>query len=238
MKESEKDITLDAIKGIKSWPQDDRPREKLQQKGVQALSNTELIAILLRSGSKNKSAIEVAREVLQIAHDDLYALSRLSVKSFMKIKGIGEAKAVTLVAALELGRRRQSAGSEKKEKITKSADAAELLQPLLADLKHEVFVVLFLNNSNKILHQETISKGGTKGTLVDPKIVMRKAIEQDANHIILCHNHPSGSLRPSRADVKLTQKLREGAQWLDIEILDHLIVSSQGFYSFADEGLI
>ncbi len=239
MDESVKVEKLPDRQGIKTWPLDDRPREKLQLKGVEALSNAELIAILLRtSGNRNKTALEVAQELLQIAEGDLYALSRLSVKDCMKIKGIGSAKAVTLVAALELGRRRQSAAPVRKPVIKRSRDAADLLQPRMADLRHEVFVVLYLSTSNKVLHEEKISKGGSKGTMVDPKIVMKVALEQDANNMILCHNHPSGNLKPSKADIRLTQKLIAAAQLLDLKILDHLIVSSQGFYSFADEGLM
>lgn len=225
-------------KGIKSWPQDDRPREKLMLKGVQTLSNAELIAILMRTGGRGKTALGLAQDLLQLTGGDLYALSRLSVKNCMKVKGIGEAKAITLIAAMELGRRRQSASILEKPIIKKSAQAAEIIQPLLADLKYEVFVVLFLNTANKVLHREILSMGGTKGTVVDPKIVMKKALEQDANNLILCHNHPSGNLNPSKADMQLTRKLCDAARLLDINILDHLIVSSQGFYSFADEGLM
>lgn len=224
--------------GIKSWPQDDRPREKLLFKGVQALSNAELIAILLRTGDRSRSALGLAQELLRAVEGDLPALSRLSVKDCMKIKGIGKVKAITLAAALELGRRRQSGDILKKPVIKNSADAAKILQPLLADLNHEIFMVLFLNAANQVLHSETISQGGTKGTVVDPKIVLRKAIEQAASYLVLCHNHPSGNLNPSNQDNMLTKKICEVARLLDIIVLDHLIVSSHGFFSFADQGLI
>ncbi len=224
--------------GIKSWPQDDRPREKLLLKGVQALSNAELLAILLRTGSREKTALGLAQELLQTVGQDLIMLSRLGVKDCMKIPGIGKVKAITLIAALELGRRRQSADLFKRPSIRSSRDAARILQPLFADFRHEVFVVLFLNTANEVMHYEMVSQGGLKGTIVDPKIVMRKALEQDAVSIVLCHNHPSGNLSPSTADRALTKKLYAAARLLDIEILDHLIVSSRGFFSFADEGLI
>lgn len=227
-----------AGKGIKSWPQDDRPREKLLLKGVQALSNAELIAILLRTGDKSRTALALAQELLQTVEGDLLSLSRLSVKDCTKIKGIGKVKAVTLVASLELGRRRQSGDLFKKPVIKKSSDAAQILQPLLADFNHEVFVVLFLNTANQVLHSETISRGGMKGTVVDPKMVLRKAIEQEAANLILCHNHPSGDLKPSKADISLTGKICDAARLLDIIVLDHLIVSSHGFFSFADERLM
>ncbi len=225
-------------KSIKSWPTDDRPREKLLLKGVQALSDAELIAILLRTGDRNRTALALAQELLQSVEGDLFRLSRLSIKDCMKVKGIGKVKAVTLVAALELGRRRQSGNIFKKPVIKSSTDAAKILQPLLADHTHEVFVSLFLNAANEVMHYAIISEGGMKGTVVDPKIVLRKALEQGAANLILCHNHPSGNLKPSKADLHLTNKLRDGARLLDIIVLDHLIVSSHGFFSFADEGLI
>ncbi len=224
--------------GIKSWPQDDRPREKMVLKGVHALSDAELVAILLRTGSKRRTALGLARDLLQIVDHDLIKLSRLGVKEYMRIPGIGEAKAVTLVAALELGRRRQSTNPLTKPSIHGSGDAADILQPLFADHRHEVFVVLFLNAANQVIHYEMISQGGVKGTFVDPRIVMRKALEQDAVNIILCHNHPSGNLKPSAADKALTKKLYAAASLLDIKIMDHLIVSSRGYLSFVDEGLL
>jgi DNA repair protein RadC len=223
---------------IKEWAKDDRPREKLLLKGVAGLSNSELIAILIINGFKEKTAVSLAQEVLKAGRDNLNELSKLSVKDLMKIKGIGEAKAISIVAALELGRRRQAAISREKTVITSSSDVALALQSLLRDYKHEVFAVLFLNRANKVNHFQIISEGGITGTVADPRIIMKKALEEDAVSLILCHNHPSGSLKPSRADEELTNKIKGAAQYFDIKILDHLIVSDDGYFSFADEGIL
>lgn len=224
--------------GIKSWPQDDRPREKLLLKGVQSLSNAELLAILLRTGDQNKTALGLAQDILHTVEHDLITLSRLTVKDYTKIKGIGQVKAITLVAALELGRRRQAGNFLEKPRIRSSGDAAKILQPMFADLRHEIFAVLFLNNSNAVIHYEIISQGGMGGTTVDPKIIMRKALEQDAAKLVLCHNHPSGNLSPSKPDEKITRLLQNAATLFEIKLLDHLIVSAKGYFSFADEGLL
>jgi DNA repair protein RadC len=224
--------------GIKSWAPDDRPREKLLLKGVQALSTAELLAILIRTGNKQDTALGLAQRLLGTVTNDLGDLSRLSVADFTRIKGLGKVKAVTIIAALELGRRRQSGGPVEKRVIHNSSDAARILQPLLADYRHEVFAVVFLNQSNRVNHQEVISTGGITGTVADPKIIMRKALEHDAVKIILCPNHPSGNLRPSKEDVNLTVKLRDAALLLDMRVLDHLIVSTLGYLSFADEDLL
>jgi len=223
---------------IKQWAKDDRPREKLLNKGPAALSNSELIAILINNGSKQKSAVELAQEVLRLGKDNLNELGKMSVRELMKVKGIGEAKAISVVAAMELGRRRQGLGSREKAVITSSADVANYLQTLLRDYKHEVFAVLFLNRSNKINHFQIISEGGITGTVADPRIILKKALEEDAVGLILCHNHPSGSLKPSKADEDLTLKIKEAARYFDIKVLDHLIVSDDGYYSFADEGIL
>jgi DNA repair protein RadC len=223
---------------IKQWAKDDRPREKLLAKGPTVLSNSELIAILINHGTKEKSAVEVAQEVLRLGKDNLNELGKLSVKEFMKIKGIGEAKAISIVAAMELGRRRQATPHREKSVVTSSSDVANYLQTLLRDYKHEVFAVLFLNRSNKINHFQIISEGGITGTVADPRIILKKALEEDAVSIILCHNHPSGSLKPSKADEELTMKIKEAARYFDIKVLDHLIVSDDGYYSFADEGIL
>jgi DNA repair protein RadC len=223
---------------IKQWAKDDRPREKLLAKGPTVLSNSELIAILINHGTKEKSAVEVAQEVLRLGKDNLNELGKLSVKEFMKIKGIGEAKAISIVAAMELGRRRQAAPHREKSIVTSSSDVANYLQTLLKDYKHEVFAVVFLNRSNKINHFQIISEGGITGTVADPRIILKKALEEDAVSIILCHNHPSGSLKPSKADEDLTMKIKEAARYFDIKVLDHLIVSDDGYYSFADEGIL
>lgn len=223
---------------IKQWAKDDRPREKLLLKGSAALSNSELIAILIATGSSNKSALDLAKDVLRLGKDNLNELGKLSVKELMKIKGIGEAKAITLVAAMELGRRRQALASREKPIVSNSNDVANYLQTLLRDYKHEVFAVLFLNRANKINHFQIISEGGITGTVADPKIILKKALEEDAVSLILCHNHPSGSLKPSRADEELTNKIKEAAKYFDIKVLDHLIVSDDGYFSFADEGIL
>jgi DNA repair protein RadC len=223
---------------IKQWAKDDRPREKLLATGAENLSHSELLAILIHNGSKEKSAVDLAKEVLKMGKDNLVELGKISIKELMKIKGIGEAKAVTIAAALELGRRRQAASPLEKPVVSGSSDIAHYLQVKLKDFRHEVFAVLFLNRSNKINHFEIISEGGITGTVADPRIILRKALEQDAVNIILCHNHPSGSLKPSRADEQLTNKIKEAARFFDIVVLDHLIVSEAGYYSFADDGLL
>ncbi|MGB2705088.1 MAG: DNA repair protein RadC [Chitinophagaceae bacterium] len=223
---------------IKQWAKDDRPREKLLLNGAENLSNSELLAILIHNGSKEKTAVDLAKEVLKLGKDNLGELGKLSIKELMKIKGIGEAKAITIAAALELGRRRQAAVPLEKLAVSSSDDIAHFLQAKLKDYRHEVFAVLFLNRANKINHFEIISEGGITGTVADPRVILRKALEEDAVNIILCHNHPSGSLKPSRADEQLTAKIKEAARYLDITVLDHIIVSEDGYYSFADEGLI
>lgn len=223
---------------IKQWAKDDRPREKLLLKGAESLSNSELLAILIHNGSKEKSAVDLAKEVLKLGKDNLNQLGRISIKEMMKIKGIGEAKAITIAAALELGRRRQSASALEKTMIASSRDMAEYLQTKLKDYHHEVFAVIYLNRANKINHFEIISEGGITGTVADPRIILKKALEHNAVNIILSHNHPSGSLKPSRADEQLTLKIKEAARFLDIVVIDHIIVSEAGYYSFADEGLI
>jgi DNA repair protein RadC len=226
------------IYSIKEWAKDDRPREKLLSKSPMALTDTELLAILLNNGNRDKSAIDLAREILQLGRNNLQELGKLSVFDFMSVKGIGEAKAVIITAALELGRRRQAALALETPVVTSSRDVALYLQQLFQDHRHEVFVVLFLNRANKIRHSEIISSGGITGTVADPRIIMKKAIEQEAVALILSHNHPSGNLRPSRADEELTYKIREAAKLLDIKVMDHIIVSTEGYFSFADEGLL
>lgn len=223
---------------IKLWAKDDRPREKLRDKGPMALSNSELIAILIINGTKQKSAVELAQDVIRLGKDSLNELGKLSVKELMKVKGIGEAKAISIVAAMELGRRRQAMASIEKPVVTSSLDVATYLQTKLRDYKHEVFAVVFLNRANKINQFQVISQGGITGTVADPRIILKRALEEDAVSLILCHNHPSGSLKPSKADEELTYKIREAAKFLDIKVLDHLIVSDDGYYSFADEGIL
>ena len=223
---------------IKNWAKDDRPREKLLLKGPETLSDSELLAILIHNGTREKSAVDLAKEILKFGKDNLAELGKLSAKELMKIKGIGEAKAVTIAAALELGRRRQVLLPIQKTVVNSSNEIAAFLQSKLKDLQQEVFAVLFLNQANKINHFEILSKGGITGTVADPKVILKKALEENAVSIILCHNHPSGSIRPSRLDEELTLKIKEAARFLDIKVLDHLIVSDAGYYSFADEGLM
>ncbi|MBP6022288.1 RadC family protein [Ferruginibacter sp.] len=223
---------------IKNWAADDRPREKLLSKGATALSNSELIAILINNGSKDKSAVDLAKEVLKLGRDNLNELGKLTLKDFQQIKGIGEAKAITIAAALELGRRRQAAATLEKPVVKSSADIAQYLKAVLKDFSYEVFAVLFLNRANKINHFEIISRGGITGTVADPRMILKKALEYDAVSLVLSHNHPSGSLKPSRADEELTLKIKEAAKYFDIKILDHIIVSEEGYYSFADEGIL
>ncbi len=223
---------------IKEWAKDDRPREKLLLNGPESLSNSELLAILIHNGTRDKSAVDLAKEVLKIGKDNLSELGKISIKELMKIKGIGEAKAITIASALELGRRRQITEPLDKTLISSSNQIATYLQLKLKDYSHEVFAVLFLNRANKINHFEIISEGGITGTIADPRIILKKALEENAVSIILCHNHPSGSLKPSRADEELTLKIKEAAKYFDITVLDHLIVSDAGYYSFADEGIL
>jgi DNA repair protein RadC len=223
---------------IKQWAKDDKPREKLLLKGAENLSDSELLAILIINGNKEKTAVELAKDVLKLGKNNLPELGKLTVKQLTKIKGIGEAKAITIVAALELGRRRQALASREKSVVTSSNDVATYLQTLLKDHRHEVFAVLFLNRANKINHFEIISEGGMTGTVADPRIILKKALEEDAVSLILCHNHPSGSLKPSKADEELTFKIKEASKYFDIKVLDHIIVSEDGYYSFADEGIL
>jgi len=223
---------------IKQWAKDDRPREKLLLLGAQHLTPSELLAILIQSGTRAKSALDLAQEVLLKAQQNLNEMGKLSPAELMKIKGIGKAKAVIIAAALELGRRRLSVDSLEKSVVTASHDVAEYLRMRLRDLQQEVFVVIFLNRANRIIAMRTISEGGITGTIADPRIILKQALEITAVSIILCHNHPSGSLRPSRADEELTTRIRQAAALLDIRVLDHIIVSEEGYYSFADEGMI
>ncbi|NOT90944.1 RadC family protein [Ferruginibacter sp.] len=223
---------------IKNWAADDRPREKLLHKGSGALSNSELIAILINNGNKDKSAVDLAKDILKLGSDNLNELGKLTLKDFQQIKGIGEAKAITIAAALELGRRRQAAATLDKPVVQSSKDIAQYLKAVLKDFSYEVFAVLFLNRANKINHFEIISRGGITGTVADPRIILKKALEEDATSIILSHNHPSGSLKPSKADEELTQKIKEAARYFDIRVIDHIIVSEEGYYSFADEGIL
>lgn len=223
---------------IKNWSVDERPREKLLSSGASNLSVAELLAILIQNGTNRRSALDLSYDLLRLGKDNLMEIGKLSLRELMKVKGIGKAKAITLLAALELGRRREMAQALDKTLIQSSSDIARFLQARLRDLRHEVFAVIFLNRSNKINHFEIISEGGITGTVADPRIILKKALEEEAVNLILCHNHPSGSLRPSQVDEQLTTRIRDAARLLDITVLDHIIVSDGGYYSFADEGLL
>jgi len=223
---------------IKSWSPEDRPREKLMLKGTSALSDAELIAILIGSGTAKLSAVDVSKKVLQHVDNQLNELARLSVKELMKIKGIGEAKAITIVAALELGRRRKELDPAEKLKINSSQASFDLLKGDLMDLPHEEFWVLLLNRANKLIKKKRVSEGGVSGTVADPKIIYKMALEELASGVIVAHNHPSGNLTASNSDIELTKKLKEAGKFLEIQLLDHIIVAGSKYFSFADEGLI
>jgi DNA repair protein RadC len=223
---------------IKTWAPDDRPREKMMLKGPESLSHSELLAILLNNGNKGQSALDIAREIMKLGQGNLQELGRLSLKELQQVKGVGPAKAITLMAALELGRRRLSLRSPERITIRSSKDIADYLKNLLQDHNHEVFAIVFLNRANRIKHFEIISKGGITGTVADPRIILKKALEAEATAIVLTHNHPSGNLQPSRADEEITRKIKQAAELFDITVLDHIIVSEDGYYSFADEGRI
>lgn len=223
---------------IKHWAEDDRPREKLIAKGPTNLSDAELLAILIASGSRNESAVDLCKRILNSVGNNLGELAKLSVPDLMKFKGIGDAKAITIVAALELGKRRRLAEATKREAITCSKDAYDILLPLFEDLKHEEFWVLLLNRANKVVRKEKVSAGGVAGTVVDNKMIMKLAIDTLASGIVLAHNHPSGNLKPSQQDVAVTRQIKQAGQLLDINLVDHLIVTDHGYYSFADEGAL
>ncbi len=221
---------------IKSWALEDRPREKFATKGASALSEAELIAILLRSGTREKTAVEVARQLLAAVDNDLRKLSRMSLKELEAFPGIGLAKAVTVKAALELGHRRERAEVQDSPKITSSQDVYERMKPLLADKTREEFWVMTLNRANRPIREYCLSQGGLAGTVADPRIIFKHAIEDQASSIILCHNHPSGNRNPSAADADLTRRIAQSGELMDIKLLDHLIITDSGYYSFADEG--
>lgn len=223
---------------IKKWAREDRPREKLLAKGKEALSNAELLAILIGSGTRDESAVKLSQRILSSVDNSLTELGQKSVQELTKFKGIGEAKAISIVAAIELSRRRASSESSPKPQITCSKDAYTILRPILSDLQTEAFWILLLNRNNRVEAQKQISLGGVAGTVVDAKVVYKYAIESLASSIVLAHNHPSGNLQPSPADISLTKKLVEAGKSLDIKVLDHIIVSHRGYYSFLDEGLI
>jgi DNA repair protein RadC len=223
---------------IKKWAKDDRPREKLLRKNPSTLSDSELLAILIRNGNPEKNAIELAKELLRLGKNNLNELGKVTIPEMMRIKGIGLVKAITISAALELGRRRQASLSMEKPIVKSSRDIATYLQALFRDLPHEVFAVAYLNRGNRINHFEIISTGGITGTVADPRIILKRALLEDAVSLIFCHNHPSGNLQPSKADLELTKKLKGAANLFDISLFDHIIVGENGYYSFADSGML
>jgi DNA repair protein RadC len=224
--------------GIKQLAEDERPREKLLLSGARALSHAELLAILIGSGNKNASALQLGQEILQLANQSMRDLSRMTISDLTAIKGIGEAKAITLCAALELGKRRREEEARKTVKIVSSRDAFLYFEPLMEDYQHEEFWVLLLNRNNLVITQKRISMGGVAGTVVDPKIIFKVALDHVASSIILCHNHPSGNLNPSLQDREITNKLKEAGRLLDIAVTDHLIIGNNQYFSFSDSGLL
>ncbi len=223
---------------IKNWNEDDRPREKMLQKGRIALSDAELIAILIGSGSRNESAVSLSQRILASVGNNLSELGRLSIPELMEFKGIGEAKAISIAAAMELGRRRRTGEALERKKITSSNSVFEYVQPIIGELPHEEFWILYLNNSNKIIKSAQLSKGGITGTIVDVRLAFKEALQLGAVGIILAHNHPSGTLKPSQADIQLTKKLKMAGESLDIKVLDHLIITEKAYFSFADENML
>jgi DNA repair protein RadC len=222
---------------ITNWSEDDKPREKLMLKGKSALSDAELIAILIGSGSRNESAVDLSKRILGSVDNNLNALGKLSISQLMNFKGIGEAKAISIIAALELGRRRRVEDAVELTKISSSKMIFEIMQPIIGELPHEEFWIVYLNNSNKIISKSQLSKGGITGTLVDVRLVFKTALEMGATGLILCHNHPSGTLIPSDADKQITRKLKLAGDSLEIKVLDHLIVTEMNYFSFVDEGI-
>ena len=223
---------------IKNWAEEDRPREKLRNKGKNHLSNAELIAILLRSGSQQLSAVDLAKEILQRSANNLNQLARLEVNDLKQFKGIGEAKAQAIVSALALGRRRTPDDRRKKLRLTAAWEAFEHMKAELQDIKHEEFWVITLRRNNEVINKFQVSSGGVSGTLVDPKLIFKRAIEELATGLILVHNHPSGNARPSESDIRLTRKIQSAAKMLDISIIDHLIFTDESYYSFSDENML
>lgn len=223
---------------IRDWAMEDRPREKLLSKGIGSLSNAELIAILIGSGTRNESAVDLAKKILRNSSNNLYELGRTDLQELMKNKGIGNAKALAIMAAMELGRRRKESGLPEREKVNGSHEVFRLFHPLLNDLPHEEFWALLLNRANRVIEKFRVSQGGISGTVIDIRIIMKRSLEKLCSSLILCHNHPSGNLRPSEADIKITGKLKNASALMDIQLIDHLIVADNSYFSFADEGMI
>lgn len=228
----------ETIESIKTWADADRPREKMLLKGRSALSDAELIAIIINSGSKKESAVSLSKRLLADVNNNLHELGKVSLNDLMKYKGIGEAKAISIAAAVEIGRRRSISEPQKKRQITTSRDAYNEMSALLDDISHEEMWIVLTNNANKVIHKRRMTSGGSTATVVDIKMILRAAIENNAQGIILYHNHPSGTLKPSREDIHVTEKIKNAAQYLDLKILDHIIIADTGYFSFVDEGLL
>jgi DNA repair protein RadC len=231
-------MAMNENKSIKNWSEDERPREKLLQKGATSLSDSELLGILIASGNRERSAIDLAKDVLALAGSNLRELGRLSVTELQKIKGIGEAKAITIAAAMELGRRRQMSEGLDRATITQSKEAIPIIMPLLQDLNYEVFCVLYLNHSGKLLRHELLSSGGLTATVADVRIILKNALLYNASRLIIAHNHPSGNRTPSQADISLTGQVKQAAALMDITLLDHIIIAGHSYVSLADDGLM
>jgi len=223
---------------IKSWAEDDRPREKLARMGERSLSNAELIAIIMGSGSQKESAVELAKRMLSEVKNNIGLLAKLTLSELKAYNGVGDAKAITIKAALELGRRRQGSKTDRKKAVTSSLDAYNIISPSLQDKKTEEFWIMLFNRRNHLLDMKMISAGGVSSTLVDAKIVFQSALEKLASGIILVHNHPSGNKNPGQSDISLTKRLKEAASYLDIDLLDHLVVTDHDYFSFRDEGML
>jgi DNA repair protein RadC len=223
---------------ITHWSEDDKPREKMMLKGKSALSDAELVAILIGSGSRSESAVALSQRILASVSNNLSSLGKQSLAQLMEFKGIGEAKAITIAAALELGRRRKEENPLELVKVTSSKVMYQEMYPIIGELAHEEFWVVYLNNSNKIIFKAQLSKGGITGTIVDVRLVFKIALEQNAVAIVLAHNHPSGKLQASEADIQVTKKIKNAGLQLDIPVLDHIIVTEHGYFSFADEGIL
>lgn len=231
-------MSTDKLKNIKTWAEEDRPREKLMMKGIQSLSNAELLAILIRTGTKNSTAVDLSKDILNQVKNNLHTLGDLSLHQLQEIKGIGEAKAISVLAALELGRRRKQAEIEEKTKIQTSQEVFNYMQPVLENLSYEEFWILFLNRANRLIDKIRLSHGGIAGTVIDVKLIYKFALEKTASALVLCHNHPSGNTKPSDSDINITKKISDAGKFFDIKVLDHLIISDREYFSFADEGMI
>jgi DNA repair protein RadC len=224
--------------GIKAWAVEERPREKLISRGISALTDAELIAILISSGNSKESAVELSRRILGSVHYNLHELGKMNCDELMQFRGVGEAKALTIISAMELGRRRNQCEALDNLQIKGSKDAADYIRPSIGDLSHEEFWVLFLNRRNKVMDKQKLSQGGMTGTVIDVRLVIKSALEKHATSLIFCHNHPSGNLEPSDADKRITRQLKEAAALMDMPVIDHLVVTQAGYFSFADEGLL